>query len=169
MRHLRSKAESELEQKALLERKIELEKKALRQKERQRKEEEQLKVVIHDEYEKIYLMRAKELEEYARLSRILVKFNKISNDVISVQSWENSRAKVLESKHIDNKVYYKNTKAKPPLDRTGTITNLNTLADRFQAQTQADQRAADPNPQMLHKYADEDNQAFEKRWLEVLL
>lgn len=63
MRHLRAKTESELEQKALLERKIELEKKALRQKERQRKEEEQLKVLIHDEYEKIYLMRAKELEE----------------------------------------------------------------------------------------------------------
>ena len=63
MRALRSKAESELEQKALQERKIELEKKSLRLKEKLRREEEQLKVVIHDEYEKIYLMRARELDE----------------------------------------------------------------------------------------------------------
>ena len=63
MRHLRTKTESDLEQRALLERRIELEKKSLRLKERQKKEEEQLKVLIHDEYENIYLMRAKELDE----------------------------------------------------------------------------------------------------------
>ena len=87
--------------------------------------------------------------------------------MISVQSWENSRAKVLEGKYIDHKVYFKNTKLNPPVDMVGTITNLNTLSEKFQAVVQDEQR--DPSP-MLHKYRPEDEKKdFEKRWLEVLL